>query len=1047
MVISSLSGSEFVAVKVFLYKYTPFFNYIGENTKSAQLSQSTGTTAPSADAVNALKAMTANVQSFLQKTQSVINSPDIKTVLNYQNGVVGLNSNTIADLLNKYAPIINNLNKGGYIFTTNSLLQDQGVSNSLNSLNGGTVVGQNTQPVAITTLVLSSLSQSTASVPASLSNYLAIPKQQTVTTSPEGFVTPTMGPWYPFLQQLFNNEGAPTVVQTYLVPIFKAWFDHAKTLNSYLTFVQNYLTTIAQTGTSSSSSNQAQVEEPFQIIQYQIELNASKYLSKFDITQFVKSYSFNQGLYGGEYNWTVALQDVIIPFAQLSSSSTTPTIRKTSKFYDQNGDLIVAAPGPSCRSSNTAAASAEDLITLMAQYESEDTYNVTFNQDVSVIQQAFLTRGMGGVPYQSTYQTQFQTDSTSDFGMPPPAIVNQPSGIRLSDLLQKYNFISVFVYKSSVSFENAQAALFPNGVPTSVATQDASGTFNEPFDDSNEVHLMLAGFKNEFNGFIVNKSKSQSQGQVDQVTVEGNGILRLFSDTMTLYDPASVAAGYYGAAVLNLVTVNASDPTTPNQSISNFNTVFENKFQGLNPVQIVCQILKLVYGVDFTSVITGNFTSSHEIVNELQGFYNFYNLEVRQGTPIIPAFTLPTGTQTASNGNLFAMAPFLLACTMALRNYNYNLNSQFAGISTTNQTGIQFRVQGPTQNSQPDTVFTQINPKNLVSSQFAEEFGGPMAQIFFETSAFIPYFAMTRQSWDQWVTKFKTPHDILDEVCKNSFLEFYERPNGRIIFRTPQYNQYSRIKLDGSIDSVGNLLQSSNFNIITANYSEDSSQIKTLRRGSYRSQFLPPDAIKYIMPSYGNGKLMAQYGFREGIVEPNPILSPNNFGAQTTQGINSSTSNLNIQDLLSKYVRFILEYENAELRIGHLSLDGDPSLEVGKLFYDAKNNKIGYIIGVKKDLSVGQTYTASIQLKFVRDCQLFASGNSISANFRQLPTLEELVTSTGTFQLGAASTPVIEFNAVPAPIANNTTLQSINAQLIQGLGTGPFIGGVGTSSI
>jgi hypothetical protein len=1038
MAISSLSGSEYVGVKVFLYKYTPFFDYIDGETQAAQLSQTTGSASPSSDAVNVFTSMTANISSFLTATQNVINSPDVNAIVGYQNGVVGINGDAIATLINQYAPIINSLNNGGYIFTTASLLNSQSISTSLNNLNGGTIVPQSTDPSTITGLVINSLSNSTAKPTVGLSSYFVIPQQTTVITSPDGFVTPTSGLWYPFLQQLFNSDAPPTVVQTYLVPIFQAWLIHAQTLNAQLKFIQTYSTTLSGAGTTQSSSNQVQVEQQFQITKYQIQLNANQFFSKFDITQFVKGYSFNQGLYGNDYSWSLNLQDVIIPFSQLNPSSTVPTIRKTAKYYDPDGNLIVEAKGPPCRSSAGEEFIANDLVYLMAQYESEDTYQTTFDADVETITSAFLSRGTIQVPYQSTFQLQSQTGLT--FASSPPPL-NLTSGIRLSDLLQKYNFISVFTYKSSVSFENAKQAAFPNGVPISEGV-------TVPFDESNEVHLMLAGFKNEFNGYIVNKSKTQTQGQVDTVTVEGNGILRLFSDTMTLFDASQITGGFYGAAVLNLVTPNISTSSDPNVTPQGYFNVYENKFQGQNPVQILASLLNLIYGVNFIQQNVQTTVNGAALLSELQGFYDFYRIESQQGTPILPALTPLNGqTQQPTYSNLFAIGPFLLACVMALRNFNFNLTNGFAGSSTSSQTGIRFDQIGPGQNSNPDNKFFQISPPALIGSQFSEQFGGPMAQIFYETSDFIPFFAMYKTSFENYVTKFKTPHDIMDDVCKNSFLEFFERPNGRVILRTPQYNQISRFLLNGSVDPVGNLLQSSSFNVISANYGEDSTQLKTQRRGSYNFHFNPSGNVPFLIPAYGNGKLMAQYGFREGITEPNPVLAPNVFNTQPSQGVNQSQSTLNISALISKYVRFILEYENAELRTGSLSLDGDPNLEVGKMFFDSKNNKIGYIIGVSKSLTIGQTYTANIQLKFVRDAMLSVNGNSVFAEFRLLPTLEELVTSTGEFQLGKSATPIIEFTSVPGPTANTQTLQSINQQLIQGLGTGPYIGGLGTSSI
>lgn len=790
------------------------------------------------------------------------------------------------------------------------------------------------------------------------------------------------------------------------------------------------------------------VEKPYQVSQYNIALNAYQYFSKFDITPFAKSYRFQQSLYGGDYNWSLVLQDVIIPFAELSPSSTS-TVRKAVQFRDPNGRLT-PAPGPFVRTdaqSNTTL----DLIDLMAQYESEETYPTSFLKDVDNIETAFLARGTGQVPYQSTFQESVPGAAAATvqsifttFGNTP---ANQVSGLRLGDLVQKYNFISVFVYKGSVSAKQAQQALFPTGkVPPK----------NELFDPSNEVHLMLAGYKNEFNGFVTSKNWNRGVSQVDTITVAGQGALRLFSDTLTLYDPALIAGGMYGAAALMTIAPGTID----DGSLSRV-SLFQNLFQNLDPVQILGQLLDLVYRISFTSAKFGSTSST-----EFQGFFNLQELTSKHSTSPLPSLAKPAGASLPplAAQNMFTIPPFLLACVMALRNYNYNLTNTTAGQAAKayfTQQGFGPLVPGEFggSNNDPDVLFKETPLNTFDSTKFSEDFGGPCVQISNVAQQFSPFFLKLKEGWSSNISSLKTPNEVMQESLASSLMEFYERPNGRVILRTPQYNQPGRTLSNANSDSTGNLITTDAVTLISASYSEDGTALWTQKRGSWGADLIG-NFSDLIQPAYGNGKLMMQYGFREDTVESNPVLKPiaakqqqaGTFGLLPTSSqtpgnaLGISGSGADINALVHKYVRFLLEFDNAGRRVGSLTTKGDPSIEVGKLFYDKLNSKIGYVVDVQKNLTVGGTYQATVGLKFVRDGSItavtvgqtpiaagFNSGKNVPLlnNFRQLPTLEELVTTAGETAIGQPSISIMEFNSPPKP---TSSLAQATNQLLQNLG-------------
>lgn len=781
-----------------------------------------------------------------------------------------------------------------------------------------------------------------------------------------------------------------------------------------------------QTESFSATNAQGQketVEGTYQVTKYSIDLNASKYFSKFELTQYLESYQFKQALYGNVYDWSLSLQDAIIPFAQLAPSNTA-TVRKVVSFRGPTGvaNETGVIRGPQCRQTNQGTIGG-DLVDLMAEYEAESNWPTSFDTEVDTITQAYLARGTATVPFASNSQG----DSNSILNAPGSNLsFNNPKldGIRLGDLVQKYNYVSVFVYKSSVSPTQAKRAIFPSG--SVLGANDSS----RPFDPSNEVHLMLMGYKNEFNGFVTGKSFSRVPGQVDKVTITGHGSLRLFSDTTSLFNPALMARGVFDAATLNAITPSLQQEGNT-ESTQQYYSLYQNLFQGEDPIQILTSLLFMMYKITFNAP-----SSTQPKDAEYRGFYDLHQLVLQQTGDSTSALSLTAATTTNKAGNLVTIAPFLVALVMALRNYDYNLQKTLqqttrpAGVTGSTNTSATPIVTGS-----PDNRFGVIDPKKLRDTNFAEEFGGPCVQISAVDKVFTPYFKMLKNGGGNFLSGLKTPHQIMADVTLTSLLEFYERPNGRIILRTPQYNQPARLTSTGAVDAVGNRVTSKEVPIVQASYSEDGTGMETQKRGSWSVDLSGPIGEGMIIPSYGNGKLMMQYGFREATAEANPVLA--SLALDKTAGFVGSPqrtrSSTDINGLVHKYLRFLVEFDNAGLRTGELALEGDPRLEVGKLFFDFTNSKVGYIVSVSKQLSVGKVYTTSISLKFVRDI------DSLGSTFRQLPTLEELVTAGSTFVPGAASTPVVEWASVPMLSSTGaTSAKQIFSNLGTGLGTSPF---------
>lgn len=802
-------------------------------------------------------------------------------------------------------------------------------------------------------------------------------------------------------------------------PMYLAWYTHMKQLLSNANIITANLKVLRKQAENANREFKAFVEKPFKVIKFDFELDAQNFFSKFDISEFVDSYDFNQKITSGTYNWSLSCRDNIVPFSQLKVGEK-PTVRVPTRFRSQvsiNGTTGVQPtflPGPGVRASAQDTSAANDLVRLMAEYESEEVYS--FTEDVLAIEQAMIQRGRASVGLESSTQlTQLQSQlqaidqqlanatqltqaeiqllqsnkqTISDAIGQLASELGGRDGLRLSDLCQKYNFVSTFVYKSSVPLDEAIRRRFPTRqVPA------GEGQF-EPFNETNEVHLMLVGFKNEFNGFITEKGFVRRAGEVDQVSLQGQGILRLFSDTRRFYSTSVVAGGVYDSSEV----VTLSSATEGGSAIPQ---VFQNKFANKNPFEIVQELLQEVYRISLTpSAVSVEFQDTRSATNQtstIEEFRGFYDIRLIESNHNNQQFR-----------NLFTIPVYLLATVMRLRNFHHQL---------------------PLLQSFAAELVPDFDEP--LSTRFTEEYGGPCVQITANANQYRAYFEFIRQGWANYISELKTPFQIIDEIKKFTFTEFFERPNGRILFRGPQYNEIFQSGEHEAGKINANLVTSDDVALIAANYADNATELVSRIRTSYETPLAGEITSNLFQPAYTNGKLVGQYGFRESYAEANPNVTNVQFRQLREQL--AGTAGANTLQLIHQYVRFFLEYNNARLKVGSLELEGSPDIEVGRLFLDRVNSKIGYIVGVRKQLAFGQTYTTTVDLEFVRDA-------ASETSFRQLPTLEEMVSAVESTSIGnqvvnpgAFATSPTVFASVPRLRATQQDIQSAVQTLTQAI--------------
>ena len=349
---------------------------------------------------------------------------------------------------------------------------------------------------------------------------------------------------------------------------------------------------------------------------FTIPLDDTKYFTKYDISPFVTSYSFDQNINETAYSWSVELQDLTLSYGTI------------------NTKLKVPAPLGSTLTNGLSFASNTDSLNLLTEYETNA--NTFENNDPQLpdsttpIQKAKYYRGHtpGPMTVQGT-------------NTPPTSNIN---GLKLSDLIQEYDFISLFLYKSTTPLTDIYGTVVPDGFSP---INNMSYVFNYKFTSSDQVSFANAFstanyqtltdanlqyetilltkmphgktlFSNEFNGFAMRKNISSSIGQVDRVTISGNGWSRLFGSTRRVVKPSLFQNSLYQAGqVLGLDAM----------------TALQDVYAGKSVAEIVQDLFDLVYKINFKQKFTNITELNSTVAAGSSSSTNGTNLVVKTTTP------------------------------------------------------------------------------------------------------------------------------------------------------------------------------------------------------------------------------------------------------------------------------------------------------------------------------------------------------------------------------------------------------------------------------
>lgn len=727
-----------------------------------------------------------------------------------------------------------------------------------------------------------------------------------------------------------------------------------------------------------------------------------QYLNKIDISNFVTNYDFTHSLNGG-MSWNISFNNGVIEEGDLNN------------YFKQK------APG--------------NLSYIVSAYQTEDD-GFTNEYDVN---QSIIDRA---IQYRSKSVTKNLTEQATPEELIQDDELRKPV-ILLSDLIQKYDYISCYIYKSPEPLDERL-----DKIKQDYQTWFPGSSLNL---DQESVLTQSLGFSNEFNGFVTSSNFNTSVGSMNTLNISGIGSFGLFDRTKVLYSPTLFTTSIYDQvemfdrnqmsafssifsdkSVIEIVDILLRDVyrigSLPGYAIKSFEvynkglidsaqandklkldaykktlestavnlnkieavevdgaiTLYNSAAQNKNSVdsaksavnrlefQIKTQQDNMNSMVTYGNVYSRNFTilkgvgekAFAQLQETLKSIDSFYFFDISR-----------LKTENKLQTNLFTIAPFLYSSVMNKKGY-MTRNDDQSFVDATASTILQMNMSlgagidkfFSDYSKQPSSYFSPIN-------------------LEVDVNEFKPYFLFLENGYANFEPSVKTPNEILDEIKTTTFIEMFETSSGSFNIRTPRYNDTSTT------------LFSDNYSIISTSYSDKATGLITKEKLSYH-----PDLIKNIpfnIFSFVNGKLLLQYGLNETNVSANPNVK---FTLSSNADVDANKA-----AGIFNYCRFYLELNNAAQKTCSISMEYIPAFQYvsneagfakaqifqpGNLFFDSRNSKISYITSVQKRCVVGGALTMTVEGNYTRDA--IRVGDEIS--FRKLPELKELNAQFGTAQ-------------------------------------------------
>jgi len=766
----------------------------------------------------------------------------------------------------------------------------------------------------------------------------------------------------------------------------------------------------------STTENSCIYEQNLKVARFDCPFNAS-YFSRFELTPYLSGYNVIQSMKDMENSLDIQLLNDVVSMSSLQPPAPI-TAPNTSAFVQAANAYKTAYQGgnppqsvrrptffPNATSTpnkpdgiynyslnpykqGTAAPtplSADNLITNIAQYYTETA--TEFELDSIRVELAMRLRGVtdptrlaalqqifGQLNYQNPgsltlqeIRENFQNANDSSTG-----IGNNlgSDGLLLSDLVQKFDMISVVVYRWPFP-PNLVEQYLTNTQPNFFDTEPMMFACPTTLLPTSQIPSKSVGntttiplYESEFLGFTSDVNFVSTPGAAaPMLNIKARGVASLLGASKRIYGATVYQQGIFDMGELPNVGGGTSQAL-----------VFQNVMQALkkdsagnsrttSPIDMIKLLLSEFYHIKF---YPGNLTCYIDI-REME-----YNNNVVGATSA--GITIPTdaaanntplakGTPSRGSTNFLSIPSYLYGLVMQMRKFNVQVTGE----------------QVPRLYSfQADAVGDSPLEVNLN---------------FFATEAFTPYFTRLSDALGNYNPSLKTPKEIIAEINTMAYTEFFETPGGRLVFRPPQYNNTASITTGTSSDPNTNAMMSDSSQIIPISYTYTDTK-EHLLSGHQMSVSLQimPDPIPLLYPRYVNGKVLSQYGFLQEEPLSNPNAKPRNLSQQPPGELSG----------IFQFCRFFYEYNNSLLKNGVVNYVGSNQVEVGQTFFDVTNQKFGYVTTISKQAQVGGTYTAAASLTMVRNAMPTFNTEPIGVNtpiapaVYALPTLESVVNAYNT---------------------------------------------------
>jgi hypothetical protein len=763
---------------------------------------------------------------------------------------------------------------------------------------------------------------------------------------------------------------------------------------------------------------------------YSVPLDDTTYFTKYDISQFVTDYSFAQNLDETTYSWSVTLQDLALSYG---------TINSKLKVNPPTGSTLTG--GLSFSNANSS-----DSLGLLAEFESSantfDNNDYTSDDSANPILNAKFQRGMTPGPL---------TVQNSNLNR----VLSTVPGLRLSDLIQEYDFISVFLYHNTTPLTDIYGTVVLNSnagstntttgtVSTGFSAASASAptsasalqnnplyVFNYAFTDSDQISfgnafnkanfqtlsdanlqyesILMANmpngktlFTNELNGFVMIKALNSAIDQVDKLVIGGNGWSRLFGATRRAIKTSLFANALYQAGQVTGLT-----DVTP----------FENIFAGQPISKIIQGLFDSVYRIDFNVATSAQIAAAATPINpnnstnlatsdlDQDGFFanpqglsttgnDFSTTDtssVLLGSSFFNVTSLVVGN--AYPANMFSVPPYLLSTVMKLRPFAYIEPISFP-VSDSFITAAQATASQLQIGASTATGEQQVSPETF--QQAMQSIGGQVVNYGATSPVFI----------DPTVQNLKAYFRFLDTVFL-SFAPEVQTPFEILdhirsiafveIYEQPNGQfvvrapQYNNMAESVTGRSDISMIRSSNLNIISSTYSNTVENLVSKILTGYSPEMLAIGVLQQF--GYCDGKLLTQIGQLEMETAANPNA--------TTASLSNTTTNNSKTTGIFGWAEYLMELTNAKRKTGSVTCDLDSSIQVGNTFIDETKFKFGYIVGLTKHVAVTGTASMALSLSYVRDAvPVYSQTNNVlnasaitSINTDLLPVLSDIENS------------------------------------------------------